>query len=397
MNLYKSIVLSAASLLMVNAVTAETLALRGDVSDLRAERLQKAPTAPLANTNREAVSFSSLVSSAYQAESAQAFVATSREYRTNVSAEELKRGFSIRTTGPGAVVALSPLSEVKGAGLSPLDITISTPEGNVLRGSEGMDQLVDQRAIKATGVPFSNGMVGFRLNRTLGSGEFTVQASKGVAAENYLLHVLDAQGSAELSLTAPQQALVGQAFEATGQFKDAKTSGLKTATAFLLSPAGDRIAARVSMNGNAYSVVSTTSRASSFDQGLWELHVTATDVNGVQRDIKTAFASAYSTARFDGDVERDDLSFQLGVETASSGRYEASAILYGTTKSGLVPVASSATAQWLEQGSGQINLTFDPAQVKASGVVAPFVLQSVTLKDQSRMAVLERIARTASF
>ncbi len=150
--------------------------------------------------------------------------------------------------------------------------------------------------------------------------------------------------------------------------------------------------AETSIDADSYRVVAAATRASTFDSGLWELHVSATDANGIQRDVKTAFAASYPTARFDGSVERSNATYRLGIEAASSGRYEASAVLYGTGKKGLVPVATSATAQWLESGASSIDLEFDAALIKAAGVDAPFVLRSVTLKDQSRMALLERIA-----
>lgn len=394
----KSIVLCATSLLLVNTAAGENISVQPGADDLRAERLQAAPDVPLANTNRETVSFGTAVDQNQQLAKQQAYVATSREYRVSVSATQLQQGVTIRTTGEGAVVALSPLSVEKGAGLSPLDLSIKTPGGTVLRGSDGMDQLVDQAAIQASGVPFSNGMVGFRLNRALGSGEFVLQAGKSVAARHYQLHVLDVQGSAELSLRAPEQTLVGQMFEANGNFSDVGTATLKSARAFVLSPEGERFDADVSVDGDAYSVNTRATAASSFDRGLWELHVSAFDARGIQRDVKTAFAVAYATARLDGSIHRADWSFDLGVQAVSAGRYEASAILYGTSKAGgAVPVATAATAQWLERGASAINLTFDAGLVDKAGATAPFTLRAVTLKDQSRMTVLEHVSSTTAF
>lgn len=393
-----TIVPSFVCLLATSGLAAQTLTLESGALDLRAAQLRSAPEAPLANTHKESVSFSAPVSASFVHAKREAFVATSQEYRVSISADELKRGVTLHTTGPAAVVTLSPLSAVKGAGLSPLDLSVETPGGTVLRGSDGMDQLVDQRALKATGMPFSNGMVGFRLNRALGGGEFILRSTEQAPATQYQLHVLDAQGSAELSLSAPAQTLVGQAFQAFGRFASNDTTVVKSATATLLSPSGERTAADVQIRGDRYSVTASASRAASFADGLWELHVTAVDANGLQRDVKTAFAAAFPVARLDGSVEQTaPLSFDFGLEAVSSGRFEVSAMLFGTGEAGLIPVASTATAAWLEEGASEITLSVDPELVKASGVSGPYVLRDIALKDQSRMAVLEHVGSSSTF
>ena len=399
----KSLLLCAMFGCVSGTAVADSVTLQAGEHDLRAANLVAAPTGPLANTSRDTVSFDMPVQRNHihhnrQLSVNEPFVAVSREYRTAVSARELNEGVTIRTTGAGAVVALSPLSQAKGAGLSPLDLSIATSEGTVLRGADGMDQLVDQAAIQATGVPFSNGMVGFRLNRALGSGTFVLRADKGALAPSYQLHVLDAKGSAELSLRAPEQALAGQTFEAGGQFVNSGADvELKSVSAFVLSPEGERFKAEVSTRGDAYSVLARAMDATSYDSGLWELHVSALDATGLQRDVKTAFATAYPTARLDGTVEREGFRFDVGVQVASAGRYEVSAVLYGTTESGSVPVATSATAQWVSRGAGVIRLTFNDEHVAGSGASAPFSLRFITLKDQSRLSVLERIAISSDF
>lgn len=261
-----------------------------------------------------------------------------------------------------------------------------------------MDQRVDQRAIEATGVPFSNGMIGFRLNHALGHGEFVLKSQSKAPASSYLLHVLDANGAAELTLGAPGQVLVGQDFSAEGRFEPQSAAAIDSASAFLLRPDGERIPAQVQVEGANYVVAAQADKASSFADGLWELHVTAFDASGLQRDVKTAFAAAYPTARLDGSLTQTaPLTFELGLQAASAGRYEVGATLYGTKDGEPVAVASSATAAWVELGAATLELTFSRKQIAAAGVEAPFTLRHVTLKDQSRMAVLERIASSSAF
>lgn len=394
MKLQKTVLILAACL-QGGVTLAESLQLRSEGNDLRVSVLTAAPDSPLANTRREAVSFSMpLNGSAAGFTTPSAFTAVSREYRIPVSAKALAQGVSVRTTAPGAVLALSPVGSVNGAALGPLDLTIKTPAGATLRGSDAMDQLVDQRAIAATGVPFSNGMIGFRFNRALGAGEFVVSANKRVT-QHYVLHVFDASSRATLSLAAPEQALVGQTFRAAGGFSG-NNAPIERAAGFLVSPNGDRVPAEVSIDGASFDVKANATDASSFD-GLWELHVSAVDANGLQRDVKTALAAAYATARLDGTIEKRGLQFEFGIEAASAGRYEVSAVLVGTGASGPTPVLMGASAKWLERGAGHITLEFDAAALKAAGVDAPFALMSVALKDQSRMAVLERVAQGVSF
>ena len=85
-----------------------------------------------------------------------------------------------------------------------------------------------------------------------------------------------------------------------------------------------------------------------------------------------------------------------GVQAASASRYQLAATLFGTNKQGaLVPAAVAHSAAWLDSGEASINLRFDAASLKESGLAAPYELRDLRLTNQADMSLLERRERAA--
>jgi hypothetical protein len=140
--------------------------------------------------------------------------------------------------------------------------------------------------------------------------------------------------------------------------------------------------------------VATLPADAAVERGLWEAQVFAEGRDGdrrVQRDGRVAFAVAQPTARLvgEGRASRSGLRFELPLQVRSPGRYEVAATLFATGTDGLAhPVAQAASAAWFEPGTRSLTLAFGRELVPL-GYGAPFEVRELTLKDQSRMGLLE--------
>lgn len=366
--------------------------------DLQAQKLSVAPAMTLANESRDAVSFSwDVAAGETLAAQPLVFEARSHEFSVEVSGVELNRGVSIVTDGVGAVVRISSIGK-NSTQLDMRDITLGGAGGQRYAGGAGIDQLVNGDDLRAAGLPVGGRMLGFRLRESLGAGGLTLSSGAAHAAdERFLLSVLDRNGTTELNLaTGSDSYLAANEVRATASLTTGRAkSSVERASAWLVSPDGTRLPAGVARSGSEIAASARLPADAARSDGLWELHVSAVGQNGVRRDVKTAFAVATPAAGFDGSVTlartAAGLHFDLGARVASAGRYEARAVLFGTTSAGEArPVQVAATADWLEAGSATLGLRFDAEALKRTGVSAPFELRHLALLDQSRMAVLER-------
>ena len=135
------------------------------------------------------------------------------------------------------------------------------------------------------------------------------------------------------------------------------------------------------------------------EQGLWELQV-FTQMEGLLRDGKIAFAAARPTARLTGTVLPDRASrrIALPVEVGAVGRYALHGTLYATAADGrLRPVAQAQAAAWFAgPGAGVLTLPFNQVRLPA-GFGAPYEVRELQLHDQSRLGVIERRLRAVRY
>lgn len=366
-------------------------------ADLVPATLSAAPP-PAFALEREPVQFAWRLNPGQAIEAPQPFVQESREYWTNVEAAELQRGLRIDTTAPGAVIRISPALGSRPTPLAIDDFQLQVG-GRELPANQAFEVAADHAALQAAGTDFPSGTIAFRLRPELGDG--AVQLRNANATGRYLVHVFEPESPVRMLLTSGRDlALNGGQLEISGRLFDGdRPLQAQRLGGLLTSPDGRSFDLEFSSNadGELLARVDLPDAASALP-GLWEVHAFAVHEGRgrtVMRDAKTAVSVVAPTGRLVGDyrVDRSDgLRFDLDVETATEGRYEVRAVLFGTDGSGqLRPMANAHSAAWLDQGGGTIGLHF-PAEVMGSGFQAPFELRELALSDQGRIARLEHRA-----
>jgi len=406
-----------AALLVPAAYAQDTALLETRAGDLEAADTI-APSAPsiALKTSAEPVSFSRALEPTQAIElTPAAFVQRSREYRIEASAAELERGVALYTTAPAAVVRVNPIAGPgSDAGLkTALDLDpalfVLVHEGVEYRSGSAMDTLATPAQLKSSGAPFVEGTAAFRIRRDLGDGVFELRA-EGLGATvgtQFLINVFEPESSIELTLETDRPAyLHGQTLNVSAAIADG-ASVLRGAAfdGFVTSPAGRTFPVSFRPGAQGLHRASLVLDADeSFAPGLWEVHVAADTRRGgeiVLRGARTAFAAALPTATFDGRVRlgKSDAAglpavVRFGVKVAAQGRYEVSALLYGTDASGeLEPIGVAHRAEELAPGRHVVGLRFDRAAVEEAGLTAPFEIRGLKLVDQSRMGMLHQQAR----
>ncbi len=347
-------------------------------------------------------------------------VQRSKEYWLQASAADLRRGITLPTTAPGALVRVNPApgsDRATGAAgamdlaLDPARFELVDERGRVHTGDAALEQAVTAEQLAAAGSPFPEGTSAFRLQAGLGAGRFLLRAPDlADGAGRYVVHVLDRASGLELALQSGRAAyLVGDVLtvEAELQENGRRLAGptLQEVTGYLVAPNGEARPVRFERistgAGGGTWRASTPLPGAAAPGALWEVEVTARGEQAgrtVLRGVRTAVAVAAPTARFTGIAEVSGEGVRpavtVEVETAAAGRYEARGILFATDAKGqLQPAAIAHTAAWLEPGRGKLELAFDPATLATAGLKAPYEIRDLQLLDQGRMGLLHRQAR----
>ncbi len=356
-----------------------------------------AKLAALPDIERAPVSFAWALERGAVVEPAQPFRAESREFWSVVDASDLKAGLLIDTTAPGALLRISPADARKSTGLGIAGLSVRKA-GQRFASEAAFVARADADQLKAAGADFGEGTLAVRLAPALGSGRFELVAEQ--ASGRYLVHVFEPDSQFALTLGADQVSLLAGGtlrVEAT-LLEGADKRSLDSIGGELTSPTGDsyELQFKPAANGSYVAHVQVPEAAQT-GIGLWEVHTFAGTKRGgldVNRDARTAIGVGHATAKLAGSYRlqsSDGLQFTLPVEIATAGRYALRGTLFATGPDGqLTPVAQSESAQWLES-SGELVLGFGKALLPA-GYGAPFELRELLLKDQGRLADLERRA-----
>lgn len=399
-------------LALIGAVFAPVLAYAGslqllpaDTGDLVATQLTLAKAAPPASVERAPVDFAWALDPQEPLSRQAPFVAESREFWTDLDADQLQKGYRFQTTAPGALVRLSPKGQSKSRGLQLSDLGLRL-DGKALDLTSAVVASADATQMKAAGVDFNEGTVVFQLapNLAPGSVELSAKRAKG----EYLLQVYEPDSPIVLSLTTGQDRLLAGGsltltakWQATQDMRQPRSIG-----ALVSSPDGYSKPLKFvrTKNGDYQATMTLPADAGSGLQ-LWEVHsfgVLQSKTGTIARDAKTSFSVSRPTARLSGEAHTSQakskgLSVGLSVEVASPGRYELRGVLYGTDAMGaLKPFAIAHAARWMEPGVGNIDLAFGDLAAK-SGMTAPFELRDLQLNDQARLGLLETRARAVRF
>ncbi len=315
-------------------------------------------------------------------------LAQSREFWAAVDGGQLKSGFALTTTAPGALVRISPQAGAKSAAVDPGEVRLLR-NGQPLPAS-AFKRLATTDQLQKAGMDVSDGTVIVQLEPSLGQGRFQLQLSK--ASGRYLVHVFEPNSSVVLMAQSERSRLLaGDTVEVATRLRRGK-SDLAGAVvqAQLVSPSGQSWPMSVK-DGKASGQLPLDADPT---PGLWEVQLfagAASEEGPVQRDARTAIEVSRPTARLGGAYAFDPgtVKFSLPVQVAAAGRYELRGVLYATGPTGdTAPVAQAHSANWLEAGERKLDLAFGPGTLP-TGYGAPFELRFLELKDQTRLGTLE--------
>ena len=315
-------------------------------------------------------------------------LAQSREYWAAVDGSQLKSGFPLTTTAPGALVRISPEIRAKSGAVDPGEVRLLR-NGQPLPAS-AFKRLATTEQLQKAGMDVSDGTVIVQLDDSVGQGRFQLQLGK--ASGRYLVHVFEP--NSDLVLVAQSERgrlLAGDTVEvATSLQKGGSALAGGVVQAQLVSPSGQSWPLAVS-KGKAVGQLPLDADPT---PGLWEVQLfagAASKDGPVQRDARTAIEVSRPTARLGGGYAFDPgaVKFSLPVQVAAPGRYELRGVLYATGPQGaLQPVAQAHSASWFDAGERKLDLAFGPGNLPM-GYGAPFELRFLELKDQTRLGTLE--------
>jgi hypothetical protein len=333
------------------------------------------------------------------------FERKSRGYWQDASAQQLQQGLKLPTSAPGALILMSPVSGASGR-IDPQQLKVSRGSRS-MTGAQAISHAADSTQLHKAGMMVADGSVMVKLRTELGMGPVTLKA--GDAKGSYVVHVFEPDSPVVLHARTDRDTIdSGQSIRLNVHLDDAgKARAMDAVGGFLTAPDGHtrKLSFTKDAKGGYHALVQPD--ATHADRpGLWELHtfVSATDGNGhtVLRDATTAFAVSVSDAKLDGTTQvqaRNDggIDVRIGIQAAQASRYAVSGVLYGHAADGsLRPVAYAQSANWLDAGSGSIDLRFDAGALRG-GPKAPYELRHLKLTDQAHMGILERRAVALRF
>lgn len=414
-NTVRAFLLLSATMLAGSAAAAPQFlpARAGDLSPQQVvapDAVQKSAGAP--ELPREAVAMS------WAAEgdivtAAQTFVAQSREYYAEVSADELAAGVTIHTTSPRALVRLQPLAGTgprEKLAIHPESLVITNPGGRAFASGSGMEMLVTADKLNKADLPFAEGTSAFRLHRDLGAGAFKLRSADVQGADRYLINVVEPDSKLALTMQtdAPsylhgQQLTIMPALVEQDGARVVQRHALGKLSGVVTSPAGRTfpVTFKIEKDGLMRARLPLDANEAPAP-GLWEVHATGSSlVKGqtVMRSLRLAFGVAMPVARLNGSAtmvnEPGSIGVRLGVEVGAAGRYEARGLLYGMSGGAMKPLAVAHAAQWMEPGTNQLVLSY--AAELLAGATGPFEVRDLNLLDQGRMGLLQRQQRALTF
>ena len=387
----------AAALVVAAGANAQTLQLQRSAADLVPSELIAPKSATLTEIEQQAVHFAWALDSDAALQTPQPHVADSREFWTQLDAEQAKRGFGFTPTAEGALVRISSQDGAKAGGIA-IDALSIRVDGELLDIASAVQHAAGDAELKAAGAVFSEGTVVFQLAPGLVGKRIDVALPKSTSG--VLMHVLEPQSRLSMQLSADSlQASAGGKVELSASFADAGNSvpaqriaGLITAPDgrsfeldFVLDKSG-RGVARFELPADAAGGMVP-----------WEVHAFGASMLGkaqVLRDARTAVMVSQPSVRLLGSADlkamQGGVALTLPVETSAAGRFELRGTLYGTDSRGeLKPMAIAHSAELLPAGRGVLELRY-PADVLNAALGAPYALRDLNLSDQARMSLSER-------
>ncbi|WDE04330.1 DUF4785 family protein [Thalassomonas viridans] len=386
--------LSATGIMVSGALNASSLVKIGD-SATTPERELVSIALPEHKIEQQALHYSQKITGDSQLNLApQAYHSSSDEYWFEVSGKELSRGIAVNISQPGALIRLSGKSnsalDAATQSINPAHLELS--KGKIKLDSPFSQSVTQEQLATANIFPNSSAVT---LNKALGTGKFTLRVTRDLDNnQKYIVNVKEKGSAHKLQLTLPKQSyLAGEPlnFDA-GIYRDDLALTDSIHQAYIKLPTGEKQAVALTAKDGRYRVEVPQELDAPLPGRLYELHLESQVAdNGirVKRNGKVAFAMAKQTAQMTGEVEVQNSQALVGLEVASEGRYEVSALVSGTDSQGRqIRVMLSRSAYYLAPGSHKVAVNFDTKILADAGVKAPYKVENLRLVDQSRMALL---------
>lgn len=323
----------------------------------------------------------------------QGYVAESKQYWLNAKAGQLNKGIKLPVTSNLAVIRINPLQPEKSfGGLNQQQVKVSQFDQEI-----AVTTFVNDDQLKATGMAVADYTVAFKVNTE--PGELTLMLNGTTkSGGDYIIHVFEPNSDYSMQLQTKQTQFNSQeAFKVQAQMQSSTGLSAMNVQAYISQPNGDKFADLVfekTANGD-YAAQLPALPGRSMAHGLWEIHSVAnSEINGlkVMRDVSSAFAVEMPTARFKQQLAVDKNTLKLGLDVAIEGRYEVSGVLSGFTNDGVrQPIAMLMSAKWLTAGNQQLGLDLPMKLIKQSGLQGPFVVEQVSLKNQTLMVPVQQV------
>ncbi|QYK12674.1 DUF4785 family protein [Shewanella rhizosphaerae] len=366
---------------------------------------------PAVNGNRGGVSFSAPMGAAVQIQApSQLDQSSSDQYWRTVSGAELNKGIMLAVSQNDSVIRVAPRGDASSGALqhspaiSPNQLRLYKIDKQSVDKSASMIQsMSDPQAMATAGIVDDSSAL--RLSKQATPGVYQLQVVQPLGAnDSYLVNVKEKGSPYQLALSAPNR-LSSQAPKLAFDLKLSNSDMALSPTATLKQSDGryHRLAV-VKQGDNWQAQLPDELAMPSSNLGLSEIQVDVeTRVNGLPliRTVKTAFKQYVPAAKLKDQASiywQDSKPTQaiFDLKVASPGRYQISAVLVGTDALGKqANILRAETAQWLD-ADGQVSLSFDAEQLKASGLGAPYAIKALELKDQSQMARLSYLGEAAS-
>lgn len=386
-----------AALVVAFGAQAQTIELSRSADDLIPSQLSAPKSASLGQAEPKPVHFAWALDAEAELKAAEPFRAESREFWTQLDANQMKSGWEFTPTAEGALVRISLQDASKSGTLQASDLQfrvdgVPADAQSLVKHQAGTEEL------KTTGAGFSEGTLVFQLADGLAGRQ--VEVALSTSKSGALVHVLEPQSALSLQLVADRlQVAAGGRVSIDASFLDAGRAMQAERVAGLITAPDGRsfeLEFGIDKNGRASAHFELPADAAG---GLepWEIHAFGAARHGntkVLRDARTAVMVSVPSARLEGtaDLKKmdDTLRIVLPIEAAVAGRYEVRGTLFGTDAKGqLRPMAIAHAADRLSAGQGQLELHFPP-EVMNPKLGAPYALRDLNLSDQSRLSLSEQ-------
>lgn len=323
----------------------------------------------------------------------------SRQYWVDTNGLDIQKGLKLPLSSAGAIVRISALHADSGLMLDAagLQVDIDGSELPVTESGGGI-RLVTGRDLQAQGMSVPTDTLAFQLPEQGSPRLLNLQLAGAPADQPMVVHVFEPRSEWFGTLSAARHDyLAGQSIALDVALSNGdQRFAAQSVQAVLVSPDADQAwPLELSSDGLGLRGVVPQELPTS-GPGLYEVHAYLEGRQGdtlIRRDIKLALGIGAATARLDHSASASmdrGLTIDFGVEVVTAGRFQMSAQVWGTDASGeLRPLAMTQSAAVLAPGANQLQVEVPSDLLQASGLVAPFEVRGIELRDQGRMSLLE--------